>query len=164
MLRTILSLVMLVPGSAFALDCPLDCNAVGGDVNGDAAVDIADMSLLGEYLGGTKRDICERGADVNGDSAIDIADLTVLSHHLWRGGTASADPACDYDPGDVNGDGGVDIGDYLALGQFVGHESMDEICVVQSDLNGNGIIEIGDFALYGAWMFGDGPGPVASCN
>lgn len=49
-----------------------------GDVNHDGEVDIADVTILIDYLLDTPGNICEICADVNGDNENDIGDVTAL--------------------------------------------------------------------------------------
>ena len=50
-----------------------------GDVNGDEVVNIADVTVLIDYLlGNVPQSFNEQAADVNGDSVINIADVTAL--------------------------------------------------------------------------------------
>ena len=49
-----------------------------GDVNGDGAVNIADVTALIDYLLGSGGSINVDAADVNGDEAVNIADVTAL--------------------------------------------------------------------------------------
>ena len=50
-----------------------------GDVNGDGMVNIADVTVLIDYLlGNVPEDFDTNAADVNGDSLINIADVTAL--------------------------------------------------------------------------------------
>lgn len=164
MTRILLAFALLAPTSALAFHCPLACDAVGGDVNGDGAVDIADLSVLGQYFSGATREVCAGGSDVNGDGAIDIADLSVLGSHLSGRGGAPADPACQYDRGDVNGDGGVDIGDVVAINGFLFAGTVDDICDVHADVNGDAGVDIADFSGLVSWLFGDGTAPAALCE
>ena len=52
---------------------------LNGDVNGDGMVNIADVTVLIDYLlGNVPEDFDTNAADVNGDSLINIADVTAL--------------------------------------------------------------------------------------
>ncbi len=64
-----------------------------GDVNGDGAVDISDVSLLGSYFGGKATLTCLDAADVNDDGRVDVSDLKRLTDYYSSGGTAPAAPA-----------------------------------------------------------------------
>ena len=48
------------------------------DVNHDGEANIADVTLLVDYLLGAENGICLECANVNGDEAVDIADVTTL--------------------------------------------------------------------------------------
>lgn len=49
---------------------------VHGDVNGDFAVDVADISSIIDVMAGVMSDpVATRGADVNGDGTVDVADI-----------------------------------------------------------------------------------------
>ena len=57
----------------------LDDQTEPGDVNGDGAVNIADVTALIDYLlSGDAELIDEAAADVNGDTLINIADAAAL--------------------------------------------------------------------------------------
>ncbi len=58
---------------------------VPGDVNGDGAVAIADVTLLIDYLLGANVDIVEANSDVNGEEGITIGDVTALIDKLLGG-------------------------------------------------------------------------------
>ena len=58
---------------------------VAGDVNHDGNVNIADVTLLIDYLLDGNTTICEICADVNQDNAINIADVTALIDNLLSG-------------------------------------------------------------------------------
>jgi hypothetical protein len=73
-----------------------------GDVDGDAAVTIADAVklLLYLFLGGNELD-CEDAADADDDGALNVADAMSLLRHLFQGGAAPAAPGpgiCGADP------------------------------------------------------------------
>lgn len=56
-----------------------------GDVNGDGAVDINDVTTLIDYLLGSDADVNELAADMNADGAVDINDVTALIDYLLGG-------------------------------------------------------------------------------
>ena len=56
-----------------------------GDVNGDGAVNIADVTTLIDYLLGSDIQINLRNADCNTDGSINIADVTTLIDKLLSG-------------------------------------------------------------------------------
>jgi hypothetical protein len=59
---------------------------VAGDVNGDGAVDCADLAFLTNILGQTYGQAgFDPRADVNGDGVIDIRDLAFVAQHLPDG-------------------------------------------------------------------------------
>jgi photosystem II stability/assembly factor-like uncharacterized protein len=68
------------------------CDWICGDVNGDQAVNILDISYLIAYLyqGGPPPDPFESG-DANGDGDINILDITYLIAYLYQGGP---EPTC----------------------------------------------------------------------
>ena len=56
-----------------------------GDVNGDNVVNIADLVLVANSIGGTDNTT----ADVNGDGVVNIADLVLVAGKIGTGGSAS---------------------------------------------------------------------------
>ena len=65
--------------------------SVDPDVNGDGAVDGADLIALGESYGMTVADGADPDADVNGDGVVDITDVLLVVDAL--AGQAAAAPA-----------------------------------------------------------------------
>jgi len=53
---------------------------VGGDVNGDNAVDIADIASIISAMAGEGGNALRAAADVNGDGVVDVADITSVIH------------------------------------------------------------------------------------
>ena len=72
------------PGETAAPTQAPAASASKGDLNGDGAVTIADVTLLQKYiLGmGDLNDAQKAAADMNGDGAIDVKDLTLLQRQL----------------------------------------------------------------------------------
>jgi hypothetical protein len=58
---------------------------LGGDVNGDGKIDVADVFYLINYLFAGGSDPIEP-ADLNGDSVVDVADVFYLINYLFAGG------------------------------------------------------------------------------
>ena len=56
-----------------------------GDVNGDNVVNIADLVLVANSIGGTGNTT----ADVNGDGVVNIADLVLVAGKIGKGGSTS---------------------------------------------------------------------------
>lgn len=65
----------------------IDCCVLRGDVDGDGAINVADLTYLVDYLflGGPPPPCWDEG-DVDGDGSINIADLTYLVDFLFRAG------------------------------------------------------------------------------
>ena len=64
-------------------DADYEPTANPGDVNGDGAVDVNDLSALARYLGGfTDEDFDLTNADVDGNGAVDVDDLAALARIL----------------------------------------------------------------------------------
>jgi hypothetical protein len=66
------------------LDTVVDAGAVtlvGGDVNGDQAIDIRDVSYVAYHF-----DQYDPQADVNGDGVVDILDLTLVAGNFGQVG------------------------------------------------------------------------------
>lgn len=137
--------------------CPSECEAVGGDVNGDGQVDISDMvAIMNAYQYGS--DHCELGADVNGDGQFDISDPVYLSAYLWQGG---APPVAAIAPGDVNGDGNRDIADLSQLPGYLFGGNPAEVCEMGADANGDCTVDISDVTTLTDWLYNGGPEPVS---
>jgi hypothetical protein len=68
-----------------------DINVWMGNVNGDAAVNIADAVALLQYLfAGGKPPLCAKAADTNDDDAINIADAVKILGFLFSGQSMTA--------------------------------------------------------------------------
>ena len=52
-----------------------EAGTLKGDVNGDGAVDVADISAIISVMSGTNDEL-KHAADVNGDGAVDVADIS----------------------------------------------------------------------------------------
>jgi hypothetical protein len=50
---------------------------LGGDVNGDSSIDIADLGAIGGAFGEAPVDGADSGADINGDNIVNIFDLVL---------------------------------------------------------------------------------------
>jgi len=59
-----------------------DADYLYGDVNGDEATDVGDVTALIAYILGKAGGINEQAADVNGDGSIDVSDVTALISHI----------------------------------------------------------------------------------
>ena len=158
-----LTLTLLTLGAqpAYAFDCPKACEALAGDVNGDNAIDIADLQALANYFQG--EEVCP-GADVNGDGNVDIADMVYLLAYL-QGGPAPINQWCCSQcedppiPGDVNNDGVVDIADTVTLADIVAGNATGDECLAAADINGDGQITEADTKLLLAFLFDGGAAP-----
>jgi hypothetical protein len=64
--------------------CVQDIRLLGGDVNGDNAIDILDVAYIAYRFGGT-----DSSADVNGDGGVNILDLTVTAANFGMVGPTS---------------------------------------------------------------------------
>jgi len=51
---------------------------VPGDVNGDEAVNVADISTVISVMSGAENEEMEKAADVNGDGNVDVADISTI--------------------------------------------------------------------------------------
>ena len=104
-----------------------------GDVNGDGAVNIADVTaLIDLLLNGTS--YYNAAADMNQDGSVNIADVTALIDYLLNGGGKK---------GDVNNDGQVNIADVTALIDFL-LNGIASINRQNADVNSDGHINIAD--------------------
>lgn len=140
-----------------AFECPAECEAIGGDVNGDGQVDISDMVvIMNAYQ--YDSDHCPLGADVNGDGQFDISDPIYLSNYLWQGGPAPVAPIA---PGDVNGDGQRDITDVSILPGYLFGGNPASVCEMGADVNGDCTVDISDVQTLTTWMYSGGPEPVS---
>ena len=59
-----------------------------GDVNGDGAVNISDVTTLIDYLLGNNVEIVAEASDINGDGVINISDATALIDMVLGNGEA----------------------------------------------------------------------------
>ena len=55
----------------------LSTQSLKGDVNGDGAVDVADIATVISVMSGSA-DVSSATADVNGDGTVDIADIVAV--------------------------------------------------------------------------------------
>ncbi len=92
-------------------DCASDANCVSGnqfrrgDVNGDAALNIADaIALLGFLFSGAAAPGCLDAGDVNDDGSNNIADAIALLGFLFSGAAEPPAPgsSCGFDPTDTD--------------------------------------------------------------
>jgi hypothetical protein len=82
----------------------------GGDCNGDDAVDISDLTILGTYWNQTGKTWAQ--ADFNGDTTVDISDLTIMgSNWGWHYGDSMTVGSPCPPLVDRDGDGDFDIDD-----------------------------------------------------
>lgn len=61
---------------------PVEYNS--GDVNGDNAVNITDISMISAHVKG-KKQLDEKGfkaADVNGDGKVNVSDIVAIAAHV----------------------------------------------------------------------------------
>jgi hypothetical protein len=117
---------------------------LSADMNGDLAVDSADICILVTGILGTSI------GDVNLDGSRDAADLAIAT--TYRGGT---DRAGGYANGDVDGDGMVTDGDLAIIA------SGDCVCFCPADYNRDGGVDGGDIETFFAdWESGSGCGDV----
>jgi hypothetical protein len=67
------------------------CDGVRGDVNGDASLNVSDLSYLVDFLfRGGSAPPCQEEADINGDGTLNVSDLSYLVDFLFRGGPEPA--------------------------------------------------------------------------
>ncbi len=71
MKRFLLSIIIVIAATASAQEVDLS-----GDVNGDNAVDVADVNAVIDMILGLKDNTPE--ADVNGDKVVDVADMNAV--------------------------------------------------------------------------------------
>ncbi|MBX2799479.1 MAG: dockerin type I repeat-containing protein [Myxococcales bacterium] len=154
---------------SFAQTCPSDCSdIVWGDVNGDGAIDITDLSVLASHLAGTGTVVPCDGADNNRDGAIDIADLNNLGAYLAGTGPAPQEQFCCDDcanttaAGDANEDGTVDIADSTAISDYLAGTNTD-ICLHAADANADGVVDEADVKVVLAYLFDGGDAPALEC-
>ena len=67
----------------FTIDYDLR-DRIPGDVNGDGAIDIKDVTVLKQYLAKWNVTINKSNADVTGDGDVTVKDLTLLKQHLAK--------------------------------------------------------------------------------
>jgi len=74
---------------------------VGGDCNGDAITNIADIIwLLSQLFTGGPTSLCPIACDANGDGVLDAADPVHIANYVFLGGPAPAgSQTCDTVPG-----------------------------------------------------------------
>ena len=108
-------------------------NVLPADANQDSAVDISDLSALGQHWQQAGN---PAQGDFTGNGVVDISDLAALGQN-WN--------ACNPLPGDANQDGAVNISDLSALGQHWQQPAN----WAQGDFSGNGVVDISDLAALG---------------
>jgi hypothetical protein len=64
-----------VSGGAQAMP---DLTLLGGDANGDSAIDTSDAAVIGGQYGNSGGSITDARADINADDSVDILDLTLM--------------------------------------------------------------------------------------
>ncbi|WP_295154123.1 dockerin type I repeat-containing protein [uncultured Ruminococcus sp.] len=65
--------------------CTVEIEAVGrlrGDLNGDGAVNVSDVSILAAHVKGVKKMSDASAADLNGDGSINVSDIAMLAAHV----------------------------------------------------------------------------------
>ncbi len=71
-------------------------NALKGDINGDNAVDIIDLSVLLTNYGKSSSSASAPSADINDDGTVNISDLSLLLSNFGQHGTVITEPAPYY--------------------------------------------------------------------
>ncbi len=65
------------------------CCATPGDANGDASVNISDLTyIIARIFSGGPAPVCENEGDANGDKSLNIADAAFLVSRIFGGGPA----------------------------------------------------------------------------
>ena len=82
MKRILFSAMLLILASAWPL---MAAGGIRGDVNGDGAVNIGDVTALIDYLLADSSETVPVAADVDGNGIVSIADVTVLVDGLLAG-------------------------------------------------------------------------------
>lgn len=164
---SVLVLASLFASSSALATCPTQCaDIVWGDVNGDSAVDIADLSVLAGYFSGSGAAVCD-GSDMNRDGAVDIADLSWLGAWLSGNGPAPLNQFCcdqctSLMAGDANEDGVVDIADAIAISNYAGGGG---ICLAAADVSLDGEIDTSpDAKMVLDYLFSGGPALYLECH
>jgi len=121
-----------------------DTASLTGDLDGDQAVDEADLALMVQaYTGpGGRTDNAE--ADLDGDQDVDADDFRELFAH-WTGG-APGQPQDPQPDADVTGDGKVDEDDLARMvAAYTGPDGTTEDAA--ADLDGDGDVDADDFRM-----------------
>ena len=85
-MRTIIFAAMVIGLSVL---CLMDSNAQNADVNGDGAVNVLDLTLVGSHYG---ERVDRSSIDVNGDGIVDVRDLVIVANAMSRD-SADTSPA-----------------------------------------------------------------------
>ncbi len=133
------------------------------DMNGDGALDIADLVAL-VHLANVGLQTRLAAADVNSDGQVNLADLTALRAYMFNGGAAP-----DLTKADVTGDGSVDIADLTALSEYLYTPADGTTCpdvrtaqattFLNGDVNGDGNRTAADLTALAQQVYAQGAAP-----
>lgn len=116
-----------------------------GDVNFDAKVDVADATLVSNFVGktATLTEAQKIVADVNANGRVDKGDAELIGKYP----TAKTFPAI-IRYGDVTLDGAIDRNDLKLLTRFLaGKATLTEIQKIAADVNSDANLDVSDVAL-----------------
>ena len=124
--------VVGLPSNPFVLEAEFVL-VIPGDVNGDGAVDVADIAEIIDVMAKGTNDA---KADVNGDGAVDVADISAIIS-IMAGET-------DNTYGDVNGDGSVDVADIATVIDVMAGKALEY--KDKADVNKDNSVDVADIA------------------
>ncbi len=160
------------PVECTCLDIPIcdSCEVQNpGDIDGNGAINVADMICLIELLEhGEPVPTRLANADVNGDCWVEYCDIDYLKNWIFFGGPdpvtcTCLDPEiCDCNVADANSDGSINIGDavFMISHIFKGGDPPEPYYICGGDANFDCSFNVGDAVAIVNHIFRGGPAPV----
>ncbi|MFH0818232.1 MAG: dockerin type I repeat-containing protein [Candidatus Micrarchaeota archaeon] len=129
--------------------CPIDCNFLCGDADGDRVVDVSDAVFLVQYVfgGGSAPNPLSAG-DADNNDQIDVSDIVYLVQYIFGSGSPPCNPSSTWNPGQYSGWTQQQVLNYMrgySCGDGACSSEVNETCVTcPQDCGsccGNGVCE-----------------------